>query len=188
MDLARLVEHLSDPAFYPEPTSAVEVIQTHIAYIFLTDTLAYKVKKPVDFGFLDYTTLEKRWRMCEREVALNGRLCPDIYLGVVELREVDGALSIGGAGETVEVAVKMARLPRERMLRNVLARGEGNDALFERIAVTLADFHRRAPAPAAVGGMTGLDRPKFNCDENFAQTEKYVGSLLPRRAFEFIRN
>ena len=188
MDLARLVEHLSDPSFYPEPTSAVEVIQTHISYIFLTDTLAYKVKKPVDFGFLDYTTLAKRRQMCEREVTLNSRLCPDIYLGVVELREQNGVLSIGGPGETVEVAVKMARLPRGRMLRNVLARGEGNDALFERIAVTLADFHRRAPAPSAVGGMAGLERPKFNCDENFAQTEKYVGSLLPRRAFEFIRN
>ncbi|MGD1148878.1 MAG: AAA family ATPase [Thermoanaerobaculaceae bacterium] len=188
MDLARLVEHLSDPAFYPEPTSAVEVIQTHISYIFLTDTHAYKVKKPVDFGFLDYTTLAKRAQMCEREVALNGRLCPDIYLGVVELRERDGELSIGGLGETVEVAVKMARLPRERMLRNVLARGEGNDTLFERIAITLADFHRRTPVPAAVGGMTGLERPKFNCDENFAQTEKYVDALVPRTTFQFIKN
>ena len=188
MDLARLVERMSDPAFYPEPTSAVEVVQTHISYIFLTDTLAYKVKKPVDFGFLDYTTLARRRQMCEREVALNGRLCPDVYLGVVELCEREGELFLGGPGEVVEVAVKMVRLPRERMLRNVLARGEGNDALFERIAVTLADFHRRTPAPVAVAGMTGLERPKFNCDENFSQTEKYVGSLLPRRAFEFIRN
>jgi hypothetical protein len=188
MDFDRLVEHLSDPAFYPEPTSAVEVIQTHISYIFLTDTFAYKIKKPVDFGFLDYTTLAKRARMCEREVALNGRLCPDIYLGVVELRERDGVLSIGGLGETVEVAVKMARLPGERMLRSVLARGEGNNALFGRIAVTLADFHRRASAPAAVGGMAGIERPKFNCEENFAQTEKYVDILVQRSTFEFIRN
>jgi len=188
MNLDRLVEHLSDPPFYPEPTSAVEVVQTHISYIFLTDAYAYKIKKPVDFGFLDYTTLAKRRQMCEREVALNARLCPDIYLGVVELREENGRLSIGGPGETVEVAVKMQRLPRERMLRHVLARGEGNDALFERIAGTLADFHRRAPAPAAVGGMTGIERPKFNCDENFAQTEKYVDALVPRKTFELIRN
>jgi hypothetical protein len=188
VDLARLVEHLSNPTFYPEPTSSVEVIQTHISYIFLTDTLAYKVKKPVDFGFLDYTTLAKRRQMCEREVALNSRLCPDVYLGVVELREQDGALSIDGPGETVEVAVKMVRLPRERMLRNVLARGEGNNALFESIAVTLADFHRRTPAHTGAGTMSGIERPKFNCDENFAQTEKYVGALVPRRAFEFIRN
>jgi len=188
VDLARIVERLSNPAFYAEPTSSVEVIQTHISYIFLTDTLAYKVKKPVDFGFLDYTTLEKRRQMCEREVALNSRLCPDVYLGVVELRERGGELSIGGAGETVEVAVKMCRLPRDRMLRHVLARGEGNDALFERIAVTLAEFHRRTPAPPAGGAMSGLERPRFNCDENFAQTEKYVGALVPRRAFEFIRN
>ncbi|HVN76039.1 MAG TPA: AAA family ATPase [Thermoanaerobaculaceae bacterium] len=188
MNLDRLVEHLSNPAFYPEPTTGVEVIQTHISFIFLTDAHAYKVKKPVDFGFLDYTTLAKRRQMCEREVALNSRLCPDIYLGVIELNESDGSLSIGGPGETVEVAVKMRRLPRERMLRQVLARGEGNEALFERIAVTLADFHRRAPAPRTGEGMSGVERPKFNCDENFAQTEKYIGSLLPRRAFELIRN
>ena len=83
MEPRRLVEQLSDPAFYPEPTSSVEVVQTHISTIYLTDHLAYKVKKPVDFGFLDYTTLEKRRTMCEREVTLNRRLCPDTYLGVV---------------------------------------------------------------------------------------------------------
>ncbi len=188
MDLDRLVQHLSDPAFYPEPTSSVEVVQTHISYLFLTDAHAYKVKKPVDFGFLDYTTLAKRRQMCEREVALNSRLCPDVYLGVVELNEHRGRLAVGGPGETVEVAVKMKRLPRERMLRNVLARGEGTDALFERIAATLADFHRRAPAPPAAGPMAGIERPRFNCDENFAQTEKYVGALVPRRAFDFIKN
>jgi aminoglycoside phosphotransferase family enzyme/predicted kinase len=188
MDLARLVEQLSDPAFYPEPTTAVEVVQTHISYIFLTDRYAYKVKKPVDFGFLDYTTLDRRRTMCEREVALNSRLCPSTYLGVVELREHDGALAIDGPGETVEVAVRMLRLPHDRMLRQVLARGEGNDALFERIAAIVADFHRRAAAPPATAVMKGFDGVKFNCDENFAQTEKYVGTLVPRATYEFIRN
>jgi len=114
MDLDRLVERLSDPAFYPEPTRDVEVVQTHISFIFLTDTHAYKVKKPVDYGFLDYTTLPKRLECCKREVALNRRLCPDTYLGVMPLREKDGALSLGGPGETVEYAVKMKRLPNDR--------------------------------------------------------------------------
>ena len=132
MDLDRLVERLSDPAFYPEPTHDVEVIQTHISFIFLTDTHAYKVKKPVDYGFLDYTTLQKRLECCEREVTLNRRLCPDTYQGVVALCEKDGELSLSGPGVTVEYAVVMKRLPYDRMLRRVLARGEGDDELFRR--------------------------------------------------------
>jgi hypothetical protein len=187
MDLDRLVQRLSDPDFYPEPTRDVEVIQTHISYIFLTDTHAYKVKKPVDFGFLDYTTLAKRLECCEREIALNSRLCPDIYLGVVPLREKDGELSLGGPGETVEYAVRMKRLPQERMLRRVLARGEGDDALFHRMASVVADFHGRAVLSPAAGALKGLDGVKLNCDENFAQTEKYVGTLVPVAAFDFIR-
>ena len=126
----------------PSRRPRVEVIQTHISFIFLTDAHAYKVKKPVDFGFLDYTTLAKRLEMCEREVTLNRRLCPDTYLGVVELRENDGALALGGPGETVEYAVRMARLPHDRMLRQVLARGEGDDALFRRIARNRRRFPR----------------------------------------------
>lgn len=187
MDLDRLVERLSDPAFYPGQTRNVEVIQTHISYIFLTDHHAYKVKKPVDFGFLDYTTLAKRLECCEREVALNRRLCSDTYLGVVPVRENDGELSLDGPGETVEYAVKMKRLPQDQMLRRVLARGEGDDLLFQRIASLVVEFHARAVMPPAAGAIKGLDGAKLNCDENFAQTEKYVGTLVPAATFDFIR-
>lgn len=188
MGADRLVESLSDPAFYPEPTTAVEVIQTHISWIFLTDTRAYKVKKPVNFGFLDYTTLERRRTMCEREVTLNARLCPDTYLGVVEIREKDGRLSLGGPGETVEVAVQMVRLPEQRMLRRVLERGEGDGPMFERIARIVADFHARCETSEEIQRLKGLDGVRFNCDENFAQTEKYVGSLVPWRSYELVKN
>ena len=187
MDLGRLVERLSDPAFYPERTRTVEVIQTHISFIFLTDEHAYKVKKPVDFGFLDYTTLAKRKECCEREVTLNRRLCPDTYLGVVELRESDGRLSLDGPGETVECAVKMKRLPADRMLRRVLGRGEGDDDLFRRIARIVADFHAQTVLSPEVGAIKGLDGAKLNCDENFTQTEKYVGTLVPAATFDFTR-
>jgi aminoglycoside phosphotransferase family enzyme/predicted kinase len=187
MDLDRLVERLSDPAFYPEPTGDVEVIQTHISFIFLTDTHAYKVKKPVDYGFLDYTTLPKRLECCEREVTLNRRLCPDTYQGVVPLREKDGELSLGGPGETVEYAVVMKRLPHDRMLRRVLSRGEGDDELFRRIARVVADFHARAVLSPSAASIKGRDGVKVNCDENFAQTEKYVGALIPVGTFDFIR-
>jgi uncharacterized protein len=188
MNLERLVVAMCDPAFYPEGTCAVELVQTHISYVFLTDRHVYKVKKPVNFGFLDYSTLEKRRHYCEREVALNARLCPDIYLGVVEITEDRGVFSLGGVGDVREYAVKMSRLPQRRMLREVLARGEGDAATFRRLAHTLAEFHGRAETSPEIAAMKGLEGVRFNCEENFQQTEKYAGRLLPHAAFEFIRN
>jgi hypothetical protein len=188
MDPERLLARLSDPTFYPEPTSRVEVLQTHISWLFLTDSYVYKVKKPVNFGFLDYTTLERRREMCDREVTLNKRLCPDIYLGVAEFRDDRGTLSIDGPGETIEVAVKMVRLPKDRMLRKVLSRGEGELGIFERMAAILVDFHAHAETSPEIQQLKRVEGVKFNCDENFAQTEKYVGTLVPWRTFEVIRN
>ena len=178
---------MSDPAFYPERTGRVDVIQTHISFIFLTERHAYKVKKPVNFGFLDYTTLEQRRSMCESEVALNSRLCPDTYLGVVAIRDDHGSLALDGPGETIEHAVKMVRLPEERMLRQVLRRGEGDPAILRRVARTLAAFHEAAATSPEIQAMKGLDGVTFNCEENFTQTEKYVGALLPDERFEVIR-
>ncbi len=186
-DFGRLVERFSDPAFYPEPTRGVTVLQTHISYIFLTDSHAYKIKKPVDFGFLDYTTLARRRECCEREVALNARLCPDTYLGVVAVRDGEGGPTLSGSGEVVEYAVKMRRLPDDRMLRRVLDRGEGDDALFRELAGIVAAFHAREALPPARAAIKGLDGVKLNCDENFAQTEKYVGTLVPAATFDYIR-
>lgn len=187
IDTKTLLEAMSDPAFYPEPTTRVEVVQTHISFIFLTDRYAYKVKKAVDFGFLDYTTLERRRRLCHREVALNSRLSPEAYLGVVEIREKDGRLAVGGDGEVVEVAVRMVRLPEERMLRRVLARGEGGPELVRSIARMLATFHAGAFISPELQAIKGLDGVRFNCVENFQQTERYIGTLLTDEMFNFIR-
>jgi uncharacterized protein len=185
--LDRLVKAMSTPAFYPEPTAAVDVVQTHISFVFLTAGFAYKVKKPVDFGFLDYTTLEQRRAMCEREVTLNRRLCPDTYLGVVDIVDDGGTLRLGGRGTPVEAAVQMRRLPADRMLRAVLARGEGSDGMFSAIAGTLAAFHASAETSAAIQAIKGLAGATFNCEENFEQTERYVGTLLSRELFDRIR-
>lgn len=187
MERGGLVEHLTDPSAYPEPTSLVEVVQTHISWIFLTDRFAYKVKKPVNFGFLDYTSLENRRACCEREVILNARLCPDTYLGVVEIADEGDHLAVGGRGPVVEVAVKMVRLPEERMLRRVLSRGEADAELFLRLAKTLAAFHGRARLSGEGARLKGLEGVRFNCEENFQQTERYVGTLLSAEDFQFIR-
>jgi hypothetical protein len=145
------------------------------------------VKKPVNFGFLDYTTLERRLTMCEREVALNSRLCPDTYLGVVPICDDHGCLTLAGPGEPIEYAVKMERLPEDRMLRQVLRRGEGDPAILRQVARTLAAFHDAAETGPEIQAMKGLAGVTFNCEENFSQTEKYIDALVPRGRFELIR-
>jgi len=88
--IRKLIKSLLKAAAYPEPTASVRLTETHVSLIFITDSFVYKVKKPVDFGFLNFTTLDRRRFYCEEEVRLNRRLCPDIYLGVVELRATPG--------------------------------------------------------------------------------------------------
>ncbi len=178
MDLDRL-ESLLQPASYPEPTGTVQHLQTHISHLFLTDQYVYKLKKTVDFGFLDFTTLEKRRHFCHEEVRLNRRLSPDIYLGVVELRDDGhGGLCFTGEGEVREYAVKMRRLPGERMLDHLLDTGGVSRADMEAIAAVLARFHAGAvtgPRIAAFGAPAAL---RANWLEDLRQTEQYRGITL----------
>ena len=157
MDLPRLIAALSDPAAYPHPADAVDVRQTHISVVFLAGPFAYKLKKPVDMGFLDFTTLEKRRHFCDEEVRLNRRLAPAVYLGVAPIT-ADGR--VRGAGAVVEYAVEMVRLPGDRMLDEMLRRDAVTVADVERIADALADFHARAdrhPSPSIDHLRTNLD-------------------------------
>jgi uncharacterized protein len=107
----RLVERLLDPALYPHSADRVELIETHISWVLLAGDRVYKIKKPVDLGFLDFTTLALRRRFCQDEVRLNRRLASDIYLGVVEIKGSAGAPRFEGRGRTLEVAVVMRRFP-----------------------------------------------------------------------------
>src|SRR5262245_54170168 len=116
MELAQLIEALSDPAAYPHHVERVEVLQTHISVVFLAGPHAYKLKKPVALGFLDFSTLEKRRHFCEEEERLNRRLAPTVYLGVVPVVRAADGLRVEGTSEVVEWAVKMARLAGEAQL------------------------------------------------------------------------
>lgn len=128
---------------YPEPTARVEAVETHMSWVFLTDRHAYKLKKPVRHAFLDFSTLAARKAHCEEELRLNRRLAPEVYLDVVALNaDAAGRLAVGGSGEPVEWLVKMRRLPRERMLDVVLARGEVRDEHVAALAEVLAGFYR----------------------------------------------
>src|SRR4030043_1287955 len=138
----QVVEALMKPEAYDEDPGVIELVQTHISFVFLTKKFVYKVKKAVNFGFLDFTTLEKRRFFCEKELELNRRLCGDMYLEVVPINKAD-AVKIKGAGETVEYAVKMKRMPQETMLSKLLEQNKVDDRLVERIAQVIADFYSK---------------------------------------------
>jgi aminoglycoside phosphotransferase family enzyme/predicted kinase len=182
MDTRRLIELLSDPAAYPHPVEAVVVHQTHISVVFLAGPFAYKVKKPVTLGFLDFSTLEKRWHFCEEEVRLNRRLAPHVYLGVVPVTEH----GVDGTGEPVEWAVKMVRLPGGASLLERVRRGEVTAADVHRLARFLADFHKH-PAGPHVAAFGRFEVVAGNARENFAQAEAHVGNTISRAVFDRLR-
>ena len=186
MDLPALLAALSDPAAYPRP-GAVEVRQTHISAVFLVGDTAYKIRKPVNLGFVDFTTLDKRKHDCDEEVRLNRRLAPSVYRGVVPITIDDGRVKIGGSGEPVEWAVEMVRLPDDATLKELLARDEVKTAQIENIARRIAEFHRTAERGENVSRYGRFDVVAGNARENFAQTANHVGVAVARPVYDRCR-
>lgn len=145
----QMVGALTDPACYPHPVTAVAVIETHISFVLLTGLFAYKIKKAVNLGFVDYTTLALRRFFCSEDLRLNGRLAPGLYLETVAICGSPDEPRLGGDGEAVDYAVRMREFPQEQLLDRVLAGGGFTPAQVDALAVRVADFHRDArPAPA----------------------------------------
>jgi aminoglycoside phosphotransferase family enzyme/predicted kinase len=179
-----LVESLLRPEAYPDRVSDVELVETYISYLFLTGRYVYKVKKPMDYGFLDFTTLEKRRHYCRQEVELNRRLSPEVYLGVVEIREQDGQYTIDGPGQTVEYAVKMLQLPRQQVMNELLRQGKVSEEDIRRLARRIAVFHSHTETSHKITHLGGLEAVRQNVEENFSQTERFVGLCLSSDAFD----
>lgn len=185
MELPDLLARLADPAAYPTPPGRVEVRQTHISAVFLAGEFVYKLKKPVNLGFLDFSTLGRRRHFCEEEVRLNRRLAPHVYLGVVPVARDGDGLRVEGGGEVVEWAVKMVRLPDGASLLDRLRRGEAVDVA--RLAQFLADFHSTAAVGPEVTAGGTFAVVAGNARENFAQAEAHVGATLSRAVFARLR-
>ncbi len=183
----KLVEAMSRPEFYPHRPEQVELVQTHISFVFIAGDLVYKVKKAVDFGFLDFTSLEKRKFFCEEELRLNRRLAPETYLEVTEIGENAGGALRLGSGRPVEYAVVMRKLPLDRMLKKLLVEGKAGVGAMDAIARKVADFHREAETGGEIDAIGGIDTIRHNHDENFEQTEKYIGLTLSRARYDFLR-
>ena len=178
-----MIDQLLNPGIYPDPTTAVQHLQTHISHLFLTDLHVYKIKKPVDFGFLDFTTLEKRRLYCHEELRLNRRLSPDIYLEVVTLYlDADGMLSFQADGPVVEYAVKMIRMPQERMMSRLLEQGGVTETDIDAIAKKVARFHAEAEQDDRIALFGTLEAIRSNWLENLRQVVPYCGRTLSEKA------
>lgn len=154
-DRPPLIRALLRPEAYPHPVAAVRVVETHISWVLLTGAFAYKLKKPLDLGFLDFSTFERRAHACREELRLNRRVAPELYLGLVAITGGPDAPVLhddpppaGGAGEPLEYAVRMREFPQEEQLDRLLASGDlpddDFDALLEDFAGRLAEFHDAA--------------------------------------------
>ena len=172
------VRALRSPDAYAHPADDLRFHETHISWVALAGPYAYKVKKPVELHFLDFSTVAARRAACEDEVRLNQRLCPDVYLGVVEIVERDGRYRVSGPGRPVEPAVWMRRLPEAGMLPRLLDEGAVDAALVRRIARRLARFHETAATGAGVDEYGALAMVRANWEENFAQTAPFVGRVV----------
>ena len=187
MALPPLIAGLLDSAAYSESPAKVSLIQTHISYILLTPDMVYKIKKPVDFGFLDFTTLEKRRFYCNEEVRLNRRLTHGIYIGVVPVSDLGGKPRMEGDGAPVEYAVKMRHIPEETMLRTMILSGAPGPALMERIGARIADFHLNVHTESRIAAFGSPGAIRNNLAENFSQTEAFIGRTISKERFELIK-
>ena len=182
-------EIAKSPDFFPERSENIRLIQTHISWVFVLDDVVYKIKKPVDFGFLDFSTLEKRRYFCEREVELNRRLSPEIYLGVVPIYRREDKFFIGRPGEgaeVVEYAVKMRKLPEDGMMGKLIKERKLTGKHIDLILDVLVPFFKSAETGENVNKYGKIDVIKFNTEENFEQTRDFVGKAISEYRYNFI--
>jgi aminoglycoside phosphotransferase family enzyme/predicted kinase len=184
-----MVERLRHAPEWPKDELPIEMKQTHISVLLLSRNYVVKLKKPVDFGFLDYTTLNKRLKACEDEIRLNRRLCTDTYIGLGGVIDLDGQIRFSGkAGKIVDHCVWMKRLPEDRMLDRMVANNTVTEAVIDSVAARLCEFHAKASRGTEIARWGSLDEVRHNWEENFTQTEPFIGRTISAPDYEAIRS
>jgi len=186
-NLPPFIQHLLKPEAYPHPAADVRLVQTHISYVLLAGEFVYKFKKPVDFGFLNFTTLDKRKHFSAQELLLNQRLSPSIYLEQVTVTKEGEKLALNGSGEPVEYGIKMQRMPEEMMMGNVIKRGELSPAMLDAIVARLVPFYAQADGSDLIKAFGNAEAVSVNILENFEQTQSFIGcAALNKEQFDAI--
>ncbi|MBI1850550.1 MAG: AAA family ATPase [Planctomycetes bacterium] len=186
--LPPFVEDLLDPAAHRVPTRRVDLVQTHISYVLLTDDRVYKIKKPVRLPFLDFSTVEKRRHFCEEEVRLNRRISPSVYLGVRPIVATRTGHRFGRRPRgAVDFAVEMVRLPDADNAVTRLRDGRLEEGDVDRFAALVARFHSSARRGTEVDAYATNDAVAALVRGNLAEMTPFAGRELPREAFDAVR-
>jgi aminoglycoside phosphotransferase family enzyme len=185
--MEELIAAMMKPETYDEKVESIRLIQTHISWVFLTGNFAYKIKKPVNFGFADFSTLEKRKFFCDKELELNRRLCKDIYLEVVPITKSNDEIKIKGEGKTIDYAVKMRELPAECKMDRLLEKNEIDKKIIGELAKIISNFHSKAETNERISRYGSIENIKYVWDENFAQIVDFIGKTIDQNQFDFIK-
>ena len=183
-----LIAALHDPRAYGHPVQNLRLIETHISWVFLTGSFAYKIKKPVDLGFLDFSTLEKRRHYCAEELRLNRRFAPEIYLELVEIRGSVKEPRIDGDGDIVEYAIRMLEFPQSCLLSARAADGRLRAETVDAIAASLATIHASSDPAEAASAYGSAELVEHWSNENLVQIAAAIPTGdLPNSYFELKR-
>ena len=172
-----LIQALQNPALYDHAAGTFQLIETHISWIILTGPYAYKIKKPVNFGFLDFSTLEKRRYFCQQELRLNRRLAPQLYQNVIPITGTAQSPQLNGSGTPIEYAVKMTQFPQQAQLDRVLNQSELHPSHIDQLAKTIAEFHAQADASSADTAFGSPSVVHHFMAENFDQIQPLLTQL-----------
>ena len=181
-----LIQQMLQPGFYPhEVTEPIQLIQTHISYVLLTGEYAYKLKKPVNFVFLDCSTLEKRQHFCQEELRLNRRGAAELYLEVLPISQTgDNDFELAGTGQTVEYVLKMRQFPQETLLSSMFDAGALEESHLAELGRVVALYHEKAEINDYIRSFGELAQVRAAIDENYQQTEKYIGGPQTQVQFD----
>lgn len=188
-ELPALIQAMLQPAFYPHPVKApIQLMQTHVSYVFLTGDYAYKVKKPVNFGFLNFSTLEARQHFCLEEINMNRQNAPEIYLDVLSINQTDNhQFELNGTGQAVEYVVKMREFPQDDLFISLFEQGKLKEDHMEELGKIVAQFHFLAQTNDYIRSFGEVAQVRQAIDENYQQTEKYIGGPQTQQQFEETR-
>jgi len=184
--LPPLIQQMLEPDFYPHPVQEpIELLQTHISFILLTGEYAYKIKKIVDFGFLDYSTLEKRRYFCEQELRMNQQQAPDLYLEVLPIIEIGDRFQLAEKEESgIEYVLKMRQFPEENLFINLFTQDKLTTKEMEELGKVVAQFHQNCPTNHEILKWGELAQIRHSIDGNYQKTQKYIGCCQTQEQYE----
>jgi uncharacterized protein len=183
-----LIQQMMQPQFYPHSVvEPIQLVQTHVSYILLTGELAYKVKKPVNYGFLDFSTLEKRQHFCQEEIRLNARGAAHLYLEVLPIGQTGDRFYLGQTDQPVEYVVKMKQFPAGTLFSDLFDQGKLTPDLLVRLAGELAAFHTKGEISDYIRSFGQVEQIRQAIDENYDQTTGYIGTVQTQTQFDETR-